>query len=226
MDEGGADMIRAVVFDMDGLMFDTERLCALAWDEAGRQMGIGPAGYMNQKTLGLTLPMARKVWRATFGEGFDFEELDRLTHAFFSRYYAEKGVPVKPGLYELLDYLKGHHYKIAVASSTQEAEVRKYLTEADVLSYFDAVVGGDRLPASKPAPDIYLKACSELGELPENCMALEDSRNGLLSAIRAGLKAVMIPDQWQPDDEIQALLYAKCGRLDEVIGLLEKEKTG
>ena len=131
-------MIRAVVFDMDGLMFDTERLCALAWDEAGRQLGIGPAGYMNRKTLGLTLPMARKVWRETFGEQVDFEELDRLTRAFFDRYYAEHGVPVKPGLYALLDFLKQRGYQTAVASSTQEAEVKRCLKSAKVTAYFDA----------------------------------------------------------------------------------------
>ena len=118
-------MIRAVVFDMDGLMFDTERLCALAWDEAGRQLGIGPAGYMNRKTLGLALPMARKVWRETFGEKVDFDQLDRLTRAFFDRYYAKHGVPVKPGLHELLAYLKERHYKTAVASSTRENEVKR-----------------------------------------------------------------------------------------------------
>ena len=120
-------MIRAVVFDMDGLMFDTERLCALAWDEAGRQLGIGPAGYMNRKTLGLALPMARKVWRETFGEKVDFDQLDRLTRAFFDRYYAKHGVPVKPGLHELLAYLKERHYKTAVASSTREDEVKSCL---------------------------------------------------------------------------------------------------
>lgn len=217
-------MLRAVVFDMDGLMFDTERLCVLAWNEAGTQMGIGPAGYMNQKTLGLTRLMARQVWREVFGEAFDFEELDRRTRTFFDRWYAEQGVPVKPGLHELLDYLKEQGYRTAVASSTGEAEVKRCLEGAGVAAYFDAVVGGDCLSASKPAPDIYLKACAELHERPEDCMALEDSRNGILSASRAGLKAVMIPDQWQPDAETEALLYAKCGRLDEVIALLERTR--
>ena len=158
-------MIRAVVFDMDGLMFDTERLCALAWDEAGRQLGIGPAGYMNRKTLGLALPMARKVWRETFGEKVDFDQLDRLTRAFFDRYYAKHGVPVKPGLHELLAYLKERHYKTAVASSTRENEVKRCLESAGVEACFDAVIGGDRLRASKPAPDIYLMACAELGSV-------------------------------------------------------------
>lgn len=218
-------MIQAVIFDMDGLMFDTERLCALAWDEAGRQLGIGPAGYMNRKTLGLTLPMAREVWRQTFGADFDLDELDRLTKAFFNRYYAEHGVPVKPGLYELLDYLKRRGYQTAVASSTREEEVKRCLKSAGIQNRFDAVIGGDRLTASKPAPDIYLKACAELGVRPEGCMALEDSRNGILSASRAGLQTVMIPDQWQPDEATRSLLYAQCGRLDEVIALLEKERA-
>lgn len=218
-------MIRAVVFDMDGLMFDTERLCALAWDEAGRRMGIGPVGFMNQKTLGLTRTMARRVWRRDFGEAFDFDTLDQYTRAFFDRYYTQYGVPVKPGLHELLAYLKEKRYKTAVASSTQENEVKRCLKSAGVAACFDAVIGGDRLQASKPAPDIYLMACAELEERPEDCMALEDSRNGILSASRAGLKAVMIPDRWQPDAETQALLYAKCKRLDEVIALLKEERA-
>lgn len=90
-------MIRAVVFDMDGLMFDTERLCALAWDEAGRQLGIGPAGYMNRKTLGLALPMARKVWRETFGEKVDFDQLDRLTRAFLTVIMRNTACQSSPG---------------------------------------------------------------------------------------------------------------------------------
>ena len=126
---------------------------------------------------------------------------------------------------ELLAYLKERHYKTAVASSTRENEVKRCLESAGVEACFDAVIGGDRLRASKPAPDIYLMACAELGERPEDCMALEDSRNGILSASRAGLKAVMIPDQWQPDAATQALLYAQCERLDEVIALLREERA-
>lgn len=205
-----------VIFDMDGLMFDTERVFGEAWDYAGEQMGIGRAGYMIYKTLGMNASVAAPIWEAEFGESYRPEELRRHTKAFLTRYYEEHPVPVKPGLYALLDYLRDKNCKMAVASSSPRREVERHLESAGVSRYFAGIVCGDMVERSKPAPDIYHRACALLGAPPEDCLALEDSKSGLLAACRAGCRPVMVPDLWQPDEETLQIIAAKYDSLDEV----------
>lgn len=209
------------VFDMDGLMFDTERVFVSAWDYAGEKMGIGKAGYMVGKTLGMNAAASYKVWEKEFGESYDNEELRKFTKEFLGNYYANNKVPVKKGLYVLLEYLEKAGYKMAVASSSPRWEVEKYLKEAEIEKYFEGIVCGDMVEKSKPDPEIYLKACELLGCAPGECFALEDSKNGLLSAYRAGCKPVMVPDLWQPDEETEKILYAKFEDLEKVKEFLE-----
>lgn len=216
--------MNAVIFDMDGLMFDTERVFVLAWDYAGEKIGIGKAGYMVHKTLGMNTVMSEKILQEEFGDRYDQAELKKYTKEFLTRYYAENTLPVKKGLYILLEYLKEHNYKLAVASSSPRWEVEGHLKETGVYEYFSAVVCGDMTEKSKPEPDIYLKACQSLGELPENCYALEDSRSGLLAAYRAGCKPIMIPDLWQPDEEIESILFARFDDLAQFKEFLENQK--
>ena len=215
--------MKAVVFDMDGLMFDTERLFVHAWDYAGEKMGLGKAGYMNIRTLGLNATLCRQVWIEEFGDRFNAEELRKYTKEFFDEYYVNNKVPVKKGLYVLLEYLKKNGYKLAVASSTNRRDVEHHLKDAGVYEYFDAVICGDMVSKSKPEPDIYLKACEAIGVEPEEALALEDSKNGLLAAHRAGMRVIMVPDSWEVDEEVKKFLWAMCGSLEEVKEILEHE---
>lgn len=213
-----------IIFDMDGLMFDTERVFIDAWDYAGEKIGIGKAGYMVYKTLGMNIAASNQVWKEEFGDSYNEEELRKYTREFLQNYYAENKVPVKPGLYVLLDYLKRAEYKIAVASSSPRWEVEKHLRDADIYDYFTGIVCGDMIQNSKPDPEIYLKACEILGCKSSECFALEDSKNGLLSAYRAGCKPIMVPDLWEPDEETEKLLYAKFEDLKKVKEFLEKNE--
>lgn len=208
--------MRAVIFDMDGLMFDTERVFIEAWDYAGEKIGIGKAGYMTLKTLGMSVVMSRELWVKEFGEQYNEQELRRHTKEFLTKYYAENKVPVKKGLSILLKYLKDSSYKLAVASSSPRWEVESHLNDAEVFDYFSAIVCGDMVSKSKPEPEIYQKACELLGEKPQDCFALEDSRNGILSAYRAGCRTIMIPDLWQPDEEILSVIAGKYDDLEQV----------
>lgn len=208
--------MRAVIFDMDGLMFDTERVFIEAWDYAGEKIGIGKAGYMTLKTLGMNVAMSRELWIKEFGDKYNEQELRRHTKAFLTRYYTENKVPVKKGLQLLLDYLKENGFRLAVASSSPRWEVESHLRDAAVFDYFEVVVCGDMVTRSKPEPEIYLKACKLLGEKPQDCYALEDSRNGILSAHRAGCRTIMVPDLWQPDEEILSVIESKYDDLDQV----------
>ena len=215
-------MIQAVLFDMDGLMFDTERLSVRAWDYAGEQLGVGKAGYLALTALGLSRPAWHRLWAEKFGGRYDEQKLDICLEEFYDRFYAENPVPVKPGLTGLLTFLKERNIRAAVVSSTPEEKVRWLLESAGIGRFFDLVLGGDRVKHSKPDPEIYRTACARLGVPPADCLVLEDSRNGLLSAHRAGCRTVMIPDLWQPDEEISALLFAKLDSLAQVPGLLQK----
>ena len=182
-----------IIFDMDGLMFDTEKVFIMAWNYAGEKIGIGKAGYMVYKTLGMNIVSSYNVWREEFGDRYNQEEFRKYTKEFLQKYYSENTVPVKKGLYNLLNYLKENSCKMAVASSSPRWEVEK-----------------------------HLKACELLEANPSECYALEDSKNGLLSAYRAGCKPIMVPDLWQPDEEILNVIVGKYEDLDEVKAAFEK----
>lgn len=208
--------MKAFIFDMDGLMFDTERVFIGAWDYAGEKLGLGKAGYMVMKTLGMNTESCNQAWRDEFGEAVDIPAMWEYSREYLESYYSKYTVTAKPGLYDLLTYLSRKGYKLAVASSTKREKVEKHLTDTGVRNYFDAVVCGDMVERSKPEPDIYLRAAECLGVQPQDCYALEDSRNGLLSAHAAGMQAIMVPDLWQPDDTVKQFILGPFESLLDV----------
>lgn len=213
-------MIKGIVFDMDGLMFDTERLAVEAWAFAGKQMGQSITEDIVIKTLGLNTENTQRVFNYYLGEDFDFSAARRIRIDYVTSYIENYGIPIKPGLIELLYYLKSNYYKITVATSSERERARYYFKKADISEYFDQIVCGDMIERGKPEPDIYLRASEIIGIAPDECFALEDSPLGILSAYRAGMKPIMIPDLLQPNEETSSLLYARLSTLLDVIGLL------
>ena len=213
-------MIKAVIFDMDGLMFDTERLQIQAWDYAGEKLGLGKMGHMVYKTLGMNIESSREIFVQEYGDKLIEEDLIRHARVFFNDYYEKNGIPIKTGLIELLSYLKENNYRLAVATSSSQKTVFSHFERVNIKEYFDVIVCGDMIKNSKPAPDIYLKACELLEVNPSECLALEDSPNGIRSAFSAGLKPVMIPDLIDPTDEILDMIHSKLLNLREVVNLL------
>lgn len=132
-----------VIFDMDGLMFDTEKVFIKAWDYAGEKIGIGKAGYMVYKTLGMSIVASYEIWNEEFGDRYNQEELRKYTKEFLKNYYENNKVPVKQGLYVLLEYLKNPNAKLAVASSSPRWEVEKHLNDAGIIDCFSAIICGD-----------------------------------------------------------------------------------
>jgi HAD superfamily hydrolase (TIGR01509 family) len=218
-------MIEAVVFDMDGILFDTERLWGEAWKHASAKLGCADASVLREKAMGLNQTQLKQLFLKNFGTNFPYEEYMKLVREDIANNIEQNGLPVKPGLYELLDYLKQNGYKIAVATSTERRSAMEYFDMAGITQYFDGILCGDMVEISKPDPDIYLKTAALIEVKPQNCMALEDSPNGLLSANRAGMKTVMVPDTVEPTAELTKLLYACVPSLKEVIPLLEQEKS-
>lgn len=216
-------MIKAVIMDMDGTMFDTERVAAEGWKKAGETLGCGNVMEILEKAMGLTGVAEEKLFLKIYGPDFPFHDFRKISGEYSRDYIKKNGVPVKEGLFELLGYLKQKNYKIAVATSTSHSTTLRYFESLNITAYFDQIICGDMLEKSKPDPDIYLKACQTLQIPPEKCMALEDSPNGILSAYRAGMKTVMIPDRVAPSPELEKMLTACVPTLKGVIQLLENE---
>lgn len=215
-------MFQAVVFDMDGLMFDSERMIQRSWDVVGVKMGFGKMGKDIYHTLGLNNAESERYFKSAYGEDFPYLEFRENYRAEVHRDTVENGTPVKKGLYELLEVLREKKLRLAVATSSSYESAARLLEEAAVFDYFDAIVTGNMVERSKPAPDIYEKACTALGVLPEYALALEDSYNGIRSAHAAGMKVIMIPDLLTDSACVDDLLYGKMDSLSEVAEMFRK----
>lgn len=222
MDDGS--MIEAIVFDMDGLLFDSERIVQRSWEEAGNQLGLEHMGETIYHTLGMNLAGRNHYFRNTIAKDFPCEEFAKQARIWFYKIVNEEGLPMKNGARELLEYGKANGYRMAIATSSRREYALKNLKAAKIYDFFDAGVFGDMVQHAKPDPEIYLKACDSIGAAPANCIALEDAPAGIRAAYAAGMKPIMIPDLVAPAPEIEALLYETCDTLLGVIGILEKLK--
>ncbi len=190
---GDPARISGAVFDMDGLLLDTERVVSQAWDQAAKLVGFDDVEHAKISCLGCNEASTRAFFQRTYGEEFDYQTFRDLTRKL-AHEVLDVHVPVKVGAAEILAFLKSQGVKLAVASSTREVTVRDQLNRAGLLQYFDAVITGDMVTNGKPHPEIYLKAAEALGVPPQECIAFEDSKNGIRSAYRAGMYPIQIPD--------------------------------
>lgn len=206
----------AVVFDMDGVIFDSERLVLECWDEVARKYGIENMEPVCLKCTGLTVAASRDVMKAHYGQEFPYDEYKKeMSDLFHSRYDGGR-LPLKPGVIELLTFLKEHGKKIALASSTRRAVVQAELADAGIIDFFDAIICGDMVEHSKPAPDIFLKACECLKVSPELAYGIEDSHNGIRSSHAAGMRPIMVPDLVPPTEEMKQMSEVILPSLTEV----------
>ncbi|MBQ9983921.1 MAG: HAD family phosphatase [Lachnospiraceae bacterium] len=217
-------MIKAVVFDMDGVIFDSEKLYRKHWMITGAEYGISEETMRELCNLiaGSTKERNEKLLKSRFGEDFDYDTFRGKTMSRMDQDILKNGVELKPGVVELFCYLKDNGYKIGLATSTQQERAQRNLTNAGIIEYFDHIVYGGVVANGKPAPDIYLKACEDLGVRPEEAMGIEDSLNGVKSSATAGLYTVMVVDLIEPTDEIRPLTNQIYDSLFEVIELLQK----
>lgn len=214
-------MIKAAIFDMDGLMFDTERLTRDIWNELGNELGYANVSAVMPETMGVRLDLSGSIFHRHFGADFPHKKFIGEYRKRFDEKIRTEGVPVKTGLHELLDYLKQKGYVCAVASSTSQKRVLQYCGTAGITGYFQKIICGDMVEKSKPDPQIYLTAAKEIEMEPQDCLVLEDSPNGCLAAYRAGMKVVMVPDQVQPDEKLNSMIFACVKTLKDVIPLLD-----
>lgn len=215
-------MVRAVIFDMDGLILDTEKLLVKYWCQAANE-----AGFPMQREHALNIrSLARKFaipyLQGIFGEEFDYVSIRSRRMELMTQALERDGLQLKKGIHELLSYLKENSIPAAVATATDYERTKAYLTKAGIFGCFDRIVCATMVESGKPKPDIYLYAAEQLGLPPGECMALEDSPNGVRSASAAGCVTVMVPDLTQPDEEISTLIHAKADSLLDVADILRR----
>lgn len=215
-------LIKGVIFDMDGLMLDTERLATLAWVKAGADFGFTIDEDFLNTIRGCIVQDSKRLFCAYFGDGFDYDAIRDRKAEYLAEIVKEEGIPVKKGLHQLLEYLKQNRYTIALATSTRKEIALQRLKDAEVYDYFHEYICGDMVSVSKPDPAIFLLAANKLQLKPEECLVLEDSINGVKAGIAGGFPTIMVPDLAQPSKELEEQLYGKCESLDEIIKLLEQ----
>jgi len=214
----------AVIFDMDGTLLDTERLHHRAMGEAAVALGYAIDPPLFARLVGVHRDRNRETLRDALGDGFPLDpfygDADRRFEAL-----AADGVPLRPGVVALLDHLRNAGIPCAIATSTASPYAEAYLTEAGLIGYFDTVVTRSDVANPKPAPDPYLLAAERLGVRPAQCIAVEDSPNGIRAAAAAGMATVMVPDLLPATDETRALTVATLIGLTDLLDALIAERV-
>ena len=211
-----------VLFDMDGVVIDTEKLYTRFWMEAARELGhpMTLEQALQMRSLGQG-PSQEKL-DSFFGPGVvDYTELRSIRIQRMDAFIAEHGVEEKPGIRALLAHLKEQNIPCAITSSSSIPVIREHLGNLGLLEGFTALCSGKDVPHGKPAPDIYLHGAAVLGLKPENCLAIEDSPAGIEAAWRAGCMSIIVPDQDQPSDEVLSRCFARADSLFDVIELVK-----
>ncbi len=217
-------MIKAVIFDKDGTLHDTEQVYHRAWRAAAERTGVPNIMEFVALCTGTNAHQTAVLWQDFYGDAYDFASFWALRDEIYDSIIEKEGLPVKAGAYELLDYLRDNGYKIALATSTNAPRVERHLVMSDMKKYFDAVVTGDTVPNGKPAPDIFLRAAERLGVDAADCMGVEDSFNGVRAVHAAGMYTVMVPDMIAPTAEILGLCDACPSMLTDIIPIIENRK--
>lgn len=212
---------QGVVFDVDGVLFDSERLMHRVWKEVGAEMGWPQPGEDYLEFVGNGRSIIYEKMLALYGPDFPKEDFLQGCSQRLQQQMEQNGVPLKPGVRELLDFLRSRNIPMALATSTAMVRTRPRMEIAGLTGYFQAMITGDQIQNGKPHPDIYLTACRALGTDPKHTLAVEDSRNGILSASAAGMPVAMVPDMIPPTPELEQLWWNLFPSLDALRLALE-----
>ena len=214
-------MIKGAVFDMDGLMFDSERITYNGWQKLMDENGYEYSIDVFKQTVGRRKKEVEQFYYSKYGKDFPYRKLSEIQRNNYINFVMAKGAPVKKGLYEILEFLKDNDIKIALATSTSRQTSLINLESAKVEKYFDTLVCGEAVTTGQPDPEAFLTAAKKIGIEPEQCVAFEDSFNGIRSAFAAGMTTVMVPDFIQPTDEILTMVNYLCNDLSNAIEVLK-----
>lgn len=214
--------IKCVIFDMDGLMFDSERLVGECLKRAAKEYGYTISDELRVKLLGRSKKANEKTLKEHLGANYPYDDVSVLTRQYTSEYIEEYGLPKKAGLDELLVFLKANNILTAVASSSNIDTIKHYLDITNIDKYFDYIIGGNQVVESKPNPEIFLKACQHFNVAPQEALVLEDSNNGILAAHNGKIPVICIPDLTRPNQQTEPLVQAVVDSLYDVIDIIKK----
>ena len=201
------DKIEAVIFDMDGLLIDTETISFNCFKKVFSDHGYSMNREYYTSLIGRNTKGIKEAILKEYGEDFKFDDIYSKKVKAMTDYVESNGVLLKKGALELIEYLDKNKYKIIVATSTKRERAEKLLTMVKIKDYFQEIICGDEVINSKPNPEIFLKAAKKLGVEPEACVVLEDSAVGIEAAHKAGMKGINVPDMKTPDDYIKGKAY-------------------
>ena len=211
--------MKTVIFDMDGIIFDSERATYECWKELSVKYGFENLDIPYMKCIGSNAQKAKKIFLDYYGNDFPFDEYNSEKSRNYHSRYDNGNLPEKKGIRELLSYLRENGFKTAVASSTRVAVVEKQIADAGLDKFFDRIVGGDMISKSKPEPDIFIEADRGFGS---PAFVIEDSYNGIRAAKAGGMTAIMVPDMHPANDEMKELADYILNDLLEVKELFVK----
>ena len=209
--------IELVIFDMDGLMLDTESVSKKAWMLIGELNNYNITYEFLLSLIGKNRKSVELAFKNHFGEDFPFAYLYELKEIKASQFIVNEGLRIKEGLIELIDYLIKNEIKIAVATSSYKKKAYKLLKMAGVFHLFNKVLCGDEILKGKPNPEIFLTICQDLKVKPSKALVLEDSQSGLEAAVAGGITCIIVPDLVEPSEKHVKLAYSKVKNLKEVI---------
>ncbi|MEE1172574.1 MAG: HAD family phosphatase [Ruminococcus sp.] len=210
---------KGIISDMDGVILDTEKLYVRFWREAASFYGFPMTLEHALGIRSLSGKLAEEKLQGWFGKEFDYNAVRQKRIELMDEFVNQNGVEPKPGAKALLSYIKDNGYALALATATPVDRAGRYLKSVELYSFFDQIVSAREVKRGKPAPDIYLCAAKRLGLDPKECIALEDSQNGIRSAFAAGCKTIMVPNLDRPTEEIMPLLFGVANGLEDVINI-------
>lgn len=213
-------MVKTVIFDVDGTLLDTERIGMQAWKDAAARFGYDIPEAVLLATRGVSRKDGMQLFYQAMGPEFPYDQLQPLRIRLGEERIQNSRTLVKPGVWEVLDFLKEKNVPMAVASSTVYAITQAHLQQFGLYDYFDAVVGGDMISRGKPNPDIFLKAAGLLGYAAEDCLVIEDSPAGVRAANAAGMQVILIPDCIAANAETSAASLAVLNTMEELLPIL------
>ena len=217
-------MIKAVIFDMDGLMFDSEKATYECYVEVLEKLGLSMSEEFYKTLLGKTLKTCYQLMYTEYGKDFPMDQVLTDVHELLNQNFHKDGVPKKKGLMELLTYLKENNYLTIVATSSGRKRVDDILSLANVTHYFNNSICGDEVTNGKPNPEVFLRACEKLGVQANEAIVLEDSEAGIQAAHNANIPVICIPDMKYPTSEFESLTERIYQSLYDVIDYLEERK--
>ncbi len=208
-----------IIFDMDGVLLDSETISWKAWELTAKDFGILNIEKANEKCMGANRADTCTLLRSIYGKDFEAEKFLERTSYYFDQIERKSGIPLMPYAKEALEYLS-KKYTILLASSTRKVRVYRQMQDAGLFDFFKTITTGDMVSHSKPDPEIYLKALESINEKAENAIAIEDSPNGVISATSAKIKTIMVPDKIQPDNELKQKCWKVISSLKEIQSFL------